>query len=325
MNYDLRDVHFTPGWGRVHETLYEGGSAAVLAVYEAKDYIVAQPFLMRDRPTDTTSMGFGGPLSNDPIPSRSHGEAARMAFIEWHHEIGALSEFTLFNPLFEAEQYYLSANHAASLEKRVAILPTSKPIEPTHGRVSDRASAVEAGVQVNWEVGGSLDWFATQYCAQMQRIGAAKRWQLSLAYFAAIEAHCRNAHTAHYALAKALMPDGACAAAALFLLSPSAMYYHLSIDGGERVRGATDTLIWAAHRIAKENGYPWLYLGGGVTGRPEDGLLRYKQSFGGLDVPIYSSRQIHNRPAYLSACDVTGVNSSGGGFFPAYRIKESQR
>lgn len=325
MSYDLRDVHFTPQWGRVYETLYPG-STAYLAVLTMPDHVVAQPFLLRQDPPDITSMGFGGPIANDPIPTRENGVAFRAAFYDWQDKNNVLSTFTLYNPLFEAEQFYLAAVSVGDgrREKDVVILPTAVPLDPSHGRWSDAKVAEKAGVRATWEIGGDLTAFALDYSARMVELDAPQRWRLPNSYFMAIMEHLRDrSGVAYYATATATDASGNPLTRALFLLSPTAFYYHLSV-GASKHRGANDTLIWQAHAVAKAQGAPWLFLGGGA--QPDDGVFRYKRSFGGVVVPTYSKRIIHNHSAYHDACNRSGVNllkAMGDGFFPAYRKGEA--
>lgn len=78
--------------------------------------------------------------------------------------------------------------------------------------------------------------------------------------------------------------EGSVLAAALLLMTPPWLHYHLgsSTEEGRRV-AATAWLLFDVARAAQDAGFRVFYLGGGV-GRSADSLLRFKLRFdpGGL-------------------------------------------
>lgn len=333
MNYDVRDVHFLPGFAKTHE---RDGATAHLAVYQSEEgWSVIQPFLKRPVDggrCDITSMGYGGPISDAPIPSRAHGIEYAAAWVEWMEANGVVCEFALLNPLFETEQGYLIHDADTRREKSVVFLPLDN--EPAmiermrHGRrqaikkFKDRPDTF--ALLFEGQFGQRA--FTELYGVTMVRNNAPPRWRLSAATLDAITA------LSDAVIIAAGSDHVGATSMAIILFGRVAAYYHLAANIDEFQTGANEAVILMAARMARqERGSRWLHLGGGRTNDPNDSLLDYKQSFGGITVPVYSYNRVIDTAAYLELCGVAkwtlpekiAVAFKAGGFFPAYRAKEA--
>ncbi|MFC0509186.1 GNAT family N-acetyltransferase [Micromonospora costi] len=119
--------------------------------------------------------------------------------------------------------------------------------------------------------------------------------------------------------------DGAVVAAALVLRHRDRAHYHLAGSDPSASRlGANNLLLWTILTWASENGCRTVHLGGGV--RPDDGLFRFKRSFGGSRTPFWTGSMVVDPDRYAalvtararqlgtSADELVATN-----FFPAYR------
>ncbi|MFA4894820.1 GNAT family N-acetyltransferase [Microbacterium sp.] len=130
-------------------------------------------------------------------------------------------------------------------------------------------------------------------------------------------------------LIEVLDTDGDVVAATLLLIDEDAVHYHLSGSVIEAARnGANNLLIWTAMRWATEHGHKQFHLGGGTA--RDDGLFRFKSSFGGRALPFFVGRLIVKPDVYDGLIDarseLLGVDSTilrSGSFFPAYRAVAS--
>jgi hypothetical protein len=94
------------------------------------------------------------------------------------------------------------------------------------------------------------------------------------------------------------------------------MHYFLSASTDEgRALSATNAVLFAAMRHAREAGLATLHLGGGLA--DGDSLQRFKQSMGAGRTPFFVGSAIHDPGAYAELCAAAG--EPAGDRFPAYR------
>lgn len=313
--FDLRDVHVSSAWGRLNE---KPGVTAHLAVLidEEQGYLVCQPFLQRKINStpliDLTSAGYGGPMTSSVLPTKWESNNFQKGWIEWCDANRVVSEFYLANPVHAAHQSVLLAYDSGEImERTVVLLHLGDDEELVRGmRPNRRQSLRKANSATIKPVDGTTMWAV--YNQAMQRKAAAERWQLSPTYFNRLLDHggtVLGAYDGHQLKA----------VAAFLLQGRATAYYHLAATTEPPASGFADQLIVAGAKLAKNAGFDWLHLGGGLSMAPDDSLLQYKASFGGIKRPVYSVRKVHNREAYdrLSGDRLTA-------FFPAYREGEAR-
>jgi len=94
------------------------------------------------------------------------------------------------------------------------------------------------------------------------------------------------------------------------------MHYFLSASTDEgRALSATNGVLFAAMRHARDAGLATLHLGGGLA--DGDSLQRFKRSMGAGRTPFYVGTAVHDPAAYAELCDAAG--GADGERFPAYR------
>jgi len=77
---------------------------------------------------------------------------------------------------------------------------------------------------------------------------------------------------------------------------------------------------------AKRSGYRRYHLGGGVTSKADDSLLRFKAGFSDLRAPLYTYFCVRDRAVYDRLCErkkayerETAGTESASSFLPLYR------
>lgn len=126
-------------------------------------------------------------------------------------------------------------------------------------------------------------------------------------------------------LAEVRDTGGAVVACALVLRHRDRAHYHLAGSDLSAGRvGANNLLVWTILAWAAEHGCHLVHLGGGL--RPDDGLFRFKRSFGGFRTQFWTGSVVVDPERYAALVDVRarqlGVSTHdllSTGFFPAYR------
>jgi hypothetical protein len=314
----LSDAYLRYGYVSAAATLEP--SEAKLLVVETRDGGVAFPLLVRPIPHEsglldvTSPYGYGGPVGFGAAPPWKTFHAA---YEQWCSDNRIVTTFVRFHPL------YGNQRHAASSVK----------VEPQAGTVGMR---IDEGrdllaqmdkhhrrtiygtmkrdlrpVQHEFE-GPAIARFRTLYAATMRRVGAASFYDFPDTYWETLRVGLGRS----LSLAEIVDEEGSVLAAALLLMTPPWLHYHLgaSTDEGRRV-GATVQLFLDVGRAAQESGYRVLHLGGGVGGSA-DSLLAFKRRFdpdGLLESAV--GKQIHDLTEYRRLSG--GVDASG--YFPRYR------
>ena len=170
------------------------------------------------------------------------------------------------------------------------------------GRTAVR-KAVKAGVDARHS--HDLGRFRDMYLDTMRRVGADESYLFPTAFFEGLDRMGDGV----------LMLDAGCAAG-LFLVGGGAMHYFLSASTDEgRALSATNGVLFAAMRHARDAGLATLHLGGGLA--DGDSLQRFKRSMGAGRTPFYVGTAVHDPAAYAELCDAAG--GADGERFPAYR------
>lgn len=321
---DLRDVHYSPAYGRVQEVL--GGSARC-AVLEWDDWVWLQPFMLRDIAagySDMTSMyGHGGPLctmrssSATTIAAKADAEFAR-----WRVEHKVVSEFCALHPMLAEDQDRLIHPSAQVREVRQTVamrVDWADEYILKDMRRDRRQNMERAGdVEIKQPLGSSSGTFACLYAETMLRHSAPKRWNFSFNYF---DAHVHELFPDRMAFLFAAR-DGVTSVASMVLFGRRHAHYQFTGTADIMPRGANDKLVMEAARVARRAGCSWLLLGGGTTSSPDDTLLQFKSGFSKYRFMARTYSRVFDADAYARLCREAGrdpLNRSG--FFPAYRAE----
>ena len=177
------------------------------------------------------------------------------------------------------------------------------------------------GFRVSLDAWSLYDRFVPLYKQTMQRVAAEAFYFFPEAYFAALRQTLGN----HLHLCTVHAPNDEVAAAGLFTTTGRFVQYHLS-GTDDRFLHLSPLKLMMHHlgRWAKQQGYRFLHLGGGVGSRL-DSLFHFKAGFSRLSADFYTYRMIINEERYRMLTSrhqarYRGKSSpSSVDFFPTYR------
>jgi hypothetical protein len=96
--------------------------------------------------------------------------------------------------------------------------------------------------------------------------------------------------------------------------------FNISLDEGQRYSAL---LLWYGVIQLKSIGIPSFNLGGGV--RENDGIAKFKQRFGGKELPLKSLKQVYDPRVYEQLCWQVNVDPNDrSGYFPPYQKPYAQ-
>ncbi len=163
--------------------------------------------------------------------------------------------------------------------------------------------------------------FRRLYESTMLRLGSQPWYLFPDDYYRRLAAGLNKA----LSIAEVRDADGMVAASALVMRHRDRAHYHLAGSDHSAGRlGANNLLVWTILCWAAEQGCRLVHLGGGV--RPDDGLFRFKRSFGGSRTPFWTGSTVVDPERYSALVTARarqlGVSAHkllSAGFFPAYR------
>ncbi|MFD2766137.1 GNAT family N-acetyltransferase [Micromonospora eburnea] len=325
------DVYFTPGYGAAAAA----ADAAVWRLAYAPEGMLV-PYLVRsvdDEVHDAASpYGYSGiHLAADRPPD----ELARcwsQAVERWRDE-GLVSLFLRFSPMDPASVAAVRALRLVPMVRRPDTLTVAvdrTPDEIWNGMAGRARTAIRKARRVGLEAAvrtvqsTDLDVgspFRHLYEQTMKRVGSAPSYFFPDRYYRLL----------HDGLGRSLLtcevrdPHGSVVAASLLMRHADLLHYHLAgSDPAAGRDGANSLLLWTVLSWAAEHGCARVHLGGGV--RADDGLFRFKCSFGGTRTEFWTGALVLDRKRYddLVARHAARLRLSTGdllrtGFFPAYR------
>jgi serine/alanine adding enzyme len=314
--HGLTDAYLSRGYVSASATLEPG--EAKLLVHEARDGGVAFPLLVRpilhepDVRDVTSPYGYGGPVGFGAVPP---WKAFYADYEGWCTDNRIITTFVRFHPLLgnhrEAARSMCVVPLAGTVAWRIeAGRDLLAQLAKHHQRIVHRTTDFRVVQQEFADEG--IARFRALYASTMRRVGARSFYHFPDTYWEALRAGLGP----KLSLAEVVDEGGRVLAAALLLMTPPWLHYHLgaSTEEGRRV-GANVRLFLDVAKAAQEAGFRVFHLGGGVEGAA-DSLLTFKRRFhpdGLLEAAV--GKQIHDGTEYLR---MTG-NADTSGYFPRYR------
>jgi Acetyltransferase (GNAT) domain len=341
-----RDIHLLPEYVSIYRDCY--GDKPFLALHHGAGGNVMQCFIRRDlgslpflagapdagRFSDiANAYGYGGPVcsAGESEEGRSLYRVFASEFAEWCEAEAVASEFCSLHPLMtELQRGLIGGSLPVTYIKDVVVIdlrPTESEIADglRKGHRSSIALARRSSVQIEKvePSTANLDAFRAMYEATMLRRQAAERWFLPENFFATT---CRSLGAERTTLLFAYVGvelESGC----LLMHDFSTAYYHFAGTYAKHpALGVNNLMVWEAAMHAKRAGYQRLHLGGGVTAKDDDSLLRFKAGFSNGRAPLNTYFALRNREVYdeLSARkraherQMIGAESQSD-FLPLYR------
>ena len=327
------DVYFTAGYGHAAATL--GGGRWECA---GEDERALLPYVLTgaDGGVDAASpYGYSGVHVSASCPA-GHLRRFWAAATDRLRDAGASTLFLRFSPLDDASRRAAAELPGLTVTRRgdTITVPTGGGADAVWAGLAGRArtavrKAEQAGHRCRLRRAEAADLgadapFRTLYERTMLRVGAAAGYHFPDGYYPALLAGLGGG----LLLAEVSRPAEPPVAAALLMLHGDRVHYHLAGSApAAGAGGAGNLLLWTVLRWAADTGRAVVHLGGGVSG--EDGLFRFKRSFGGertafwtgavvLDEAAYR-RRLHEHAARLG---VPPHQIERSGYFPGYRYVE---
>lgn len=284
-----RDIHLDQRMLCPYVAIYKW--KAHLALTEGESGYILQPILSTPDGELRHSYNFGGPVDNfdhadtsKKITAKEHAENIR----KWAKEQELNREYGTLVPNIASDQKEILDNAGLHPEFRklaVVVNVNDMKIRGTTRRLANKAQGM--GVTVHQYPDNFLSHFIQIYNETMARVHAQDHWKFSTEWFNAFNRFVKPC---------LMLADyrGQFVAGCLIAYSQQypVAYYHfagcLDLFLG---KGINQQLVLAACEFVKSMGVKQLFLGGGVTDRPDDGLLVFKSGFSPLKQPVYSYRR----------------------------------
>lgn len=346
---ERRDVHQLPEYAAIYEAAYPEKMAARAAVMENEAGTVIYPFMLRTveiggeqayidgRPALDIAIpyGIGGPLWLGPEQAAS-GFYNRFdaAFLAWAGGMGIASEFLCPHMLTGSLDLILGnpGYHCEPVKSVVTVDlrgdPAMLKAQLRKGHKADVARAVKSGVRVTRAIPDEQTYAACAklYYATMDRHQAAERWYFPERYFRSCLDHLGPEKSAFFLTRTA---EGELGAWSIVMGMGDTLYYHFAASDPTHAAVKPSTLM--VHEIclwAQQNGYSRLYMGGGATLAPDDGIFRFKSGFSRHTLMVHNAWRIVNKPAYDMLSGLWTEQAArcwsyagGNAYFPFYRCE----
>ncbi|TYB96169.1 GNAT family N-acetyltransferase [Micromonospora sp. WP24] len=331
LDADCPDVYFTSAYGTATAALDSGG----WQVAHEDDRLIL-PYV--SRPANETDLDAFTPYGYAGIhvdPGCSAADLARFWRQTMDHwrQTRTVAVFLRFSPLDPASVQAARALDQLELTQRqdtITVTVSQGPdrvwdvMEGRSRTAIRKACGAGLSAAVRPTDPGDLTTgspFRRLYESTMIRLGSQPWYLFPDHYYEQLAAGLDKALT----IAEVRAADGTVVASALVLRHRDRAHYHLAGSEPSASRlGANNLLVWTILSWASENGCRLVHLGGGV--RPDDGLFRFKRSFGGARTPFWTGAVVADpdRYAALIAARARQLGRSAEelrstGFFPAYR------
>lgn len=238
-----------------------------------------------------SAYGYGG-----PVALGLSGPALEAAWREVDREANdhrVVAEFVRFHPMEGNESLYPGDSR---FDRAVVCVDLTVPdlLASYSGRARTAIRKAERlDLVASWETPeDARHRFPGFYREAMREIGATEFYLFGDAYFdAMLSLPCARVLSVRQG--EQVLSMG------LFLSGPVQMEYHLSgTSPSGRALGATNLLLHAAACYGQLEGRERLYLGGGVSAREDDPLLKFKSSFAPPNFHFFIGGRVFDRVAY---------------------------
>jgi len=327
----IPDIYFTPEYGRLYEK-HEGGILDSFSFQNDNGEVYFQ-FIKRPLTDYTgfsdywdiiTPYGYSGPiiLSDDREDTERLIRGFGNAFREYCRENKIVSSFVRFHTVLNnALQFRSVFDEIQAIRKTVAIDLTKDVFFEEFGTKTrnEYRRAVKNNIVIEYDDQlEKIDDFIRLYESVMDKRNASQYYYFPKEYYNDLKKLKDSVELAN------AVCNGKIVASALFLKYNGFIHYHLSAttEEGNRLNAMEFILMSRAMR-AKEEGFQWMHLGGGVSNAPDDSLLRFKKKFSKTEPFDFNiGKSIYDNRAYGDLCRIaesTKNQKLEEGFFPAYR------
>ena len=313
---NVPDIYFLPEYGRMHES-HEHGMLETFSYKTARGEVYF-PFIKRpltqykgfEEYCDiVTPYGYGGPifLGTEDGDKPALAEEFGMAFREYCRESRIVSAFVRFHPIIgNALEFKDAFDEVEAIRKTIAIDLTKDIFHEEFDKTVRRRyrNAEKLGLTVQYDPAlETMETFITLYYALMDKKETLDYYYFPRKYFEDIRKLGKSVELVNAVL------DGEIVGSVLVLKYGQFVHTHLSAttDVGNENR-ASEVIKASMSLKAKEEGFRWNHLGGGVTNDPDDSLFRFKRKFTqSAPFDFYIGKSICDPEAYEGLCALPAV------------------
>jgi hypothetical protein len=321
------DVYFTPGYGRA-ACVTEGGEWALL---EAFDGAWQMPLIVRtliDGTKDAITPHYSGVYASPSLSSIQVKEAWS-ATITSLRKLGVISVLLRDSPLVPQAPQLPWQQSIARGHPTIVLEPTDSDsawsdlekrcrTKVRKALKNGYTGAVREAEQQDLAEGSD---FRRLYEATMDRVDAAPVYSFGDEYYQQLF----DGLGSDLLLAEVRDQTGAVVSSSLNMRHADRVHGHLTgSNADERQMGTNNLLKWIMIQFVLDHGLRQFHIGGGVG--HDDGLFKFKRSFGGHELEYGISGLIIDPEAYAAhvqrrakECDTTSDALMTANFFPAYR------
>lgn len=297
-------IYYSSGYCRCFQANGEGQAAAVFL--QNGEQRIFYPFLIKKIPSYLggdgfidleTAYGYGGPAIF--ATEKAFTDEFLNQFATWARNNNVVAEFVRFNPL-TANHEWLQTFYQVSLNRLTVSINLQQDFKAmlsccTQPRQRNYRRACKAGLILEKETG--LKAFSGLYAKTMQRLGAESYYLFSPEFFAAVD----KIDSDQRFYAKVITPNGKTAAAGIFLFDTTTAHYHLGASDPEfKLMQPNVFMMLEMARIAQKNKLQQLHLGGGLSMKDSDSLMRFKASFSDRRHQFFIGKKIHDQQKYAN-------------------------
>lgn len=312
------DYVHTFDFHRISERNGEGSPILFVVEDKVGRPIACWPALMRPVPGsdwfDLTSVyGYGGPLMRDD----DWVAGCLNPVFDTMRELKIVTLFSRMHPLFNKDAQELEP--FITKVSDVPIIDTGLQNKTLETYSKDHRRSIRRlhkdGFVFSVDPGcAGLESFVDLYEKSMIRLEARQYLRFSRRYFDDL-----LGATDFKVMLSFVRHGGVDVCAALNLITGNIMHGYLIGDLEAYRRMAPCKLDYGSwHEWALENGIQSFLLGPGRS-QGDDTLLRFKQGFARLTLPLHIFRKVINPVAYQQICAERGVDPEATSYFPAYR------
>jgi hypothetical protein len=324
------DVYHLPGYGSLYGQ--EPGTEERALYVQGADAELLVPMMIRPLPElgvpplagwrDATSpYGYPGPLLRGTF-SPVEVEGLRHRVLKALAERRILACFLRGHPLIPQADPVVERMGTAVVHGETAVIELELPDEEITRRmdVPNRRQIrrlKRLGYSCRVDDWRDLAAFAAVYRETMRRVGAEPFYFFDDAYFDRLRAFLGD----HLHLISTRSPEGVVVSAAIFTTCGGIVNGHLNGTATSHLRLAPAKLMHdETWRWAKQHGDRIFNFGGGLGGRSNDSLFRFKKGLSTATRPFRTVRVVCDERLYGMACTAAGMSGTDlTGFFPAYR------
>lgn len=319
----IYDFHHTSFYHKL-----DNSHRSLLFVANAQDDFIAMPLVIR--PIDgtdyfdaTSVYGYCGPISKYRQTEITSGLISffKSSLNDFFKVNNIVSAFSRLHSLIDNHLILQDLGTIVELNKTVAIDLRQTPEEQRRLYRKSNKSEVnqlrkKGFVVEEVKVGQDIDRFVDIYYETMDRVNATPYYYFSREYF-----HSFMQNDSFGTKLLVARHEGRIAAGAIFTITNKIMQYHLAGTTEDYMRLTPMKLILDEARLLGNTlGPEYLHLGGGVGGKDDDSLFRFKSGFSNHHFQFSIWKYIVDPIRYQELVHQKGINSeTEPSFFPLYR------